>query len=38
MSMTDLRQRLNDLFDYIRHGKIVEAVQEFGVVEGVSHA
>jgi len=29
MSTTDLRQRLNDLFDYIRQGKIVEAIQEF---------
>ena len=29
MSTTDLRQRLNDLFDYIRQGKIVEAIEEF---------
>lgn len=29
MSTTDLRQRLNDLFGYIRQGKIVEAIQEF---------
>ena len=29
MSTTDLRQRLNDLFDHIRQGKIVEAIQEF---------
>ena len=29
MSTTDLRQRLNDLLDYIRQGKIIEAIQEF---------
>ena len=29
MSTTDLRQRLNDLFSYIRQGKIVEAIEEF---------
>lgn len=29
MSTTDLRQRLNDLFSYIRQGKIVEAMNEF---------
>ncbi|MFO0701378.1 MAG: SnoaL-like domain-containing protein [Nitrospira sp.] len=29
MSATNLQQRLNDLFGYVRQGKIVEAVQEF---------
>ena len=29
MSTTDLRQRLNDLFSYIRQGKIIEAMNEF---------
>ena len=29
MSATNLQQRLNDLFGYIRQGKIVEAIQEF---------
>lgn len=29
MSTTDLRQRLNDLFGYIRQGKIIEAMNEF---------
>ena len=29
MSTTDLRQRLNDLLDHIRQGKIIEAIQEF---------
>jgi hypothetical protein len=29
MSTTDLRQRLNDLFSYIRQGKIMEAMNEF---------
>ena len=29
MNTTDLRQRLNDLFRYIRQGKIVEAIEEF---------
>lgn len=29
MSTTNLQQRLNDLFDYIRQGKIIEAMNEF---------
>jgi len=29
MSTTNLQQRLNDLFGYIRQGKIVEAMSEF---------
>ena len=29
MSTTDLQQRLNDLFGYIRQGKIIEAMNEF---------
>lgn len=29
MSTTDLQKRLNDLFDYIRQGKIIEAMNEF---------
>ena len=29
MSMTNLQQRLNDLFSYIRQGKIIEAMNEF---------
>jgi hypothetical protein len=29
MSTTNLQQRLNDLFDYIRQGKIIEAMTEF---------
>jgi len=29
MSAIHLQQRLNDLFDYIRQGKIIEAIQEF---------
>ena len=29
MSTINLLQRLNDLFGYIRQGKIVEAIQEF---------
>jgi ketosteroid isomerase-like protein len=29
MSTTDLQQRLNDLFDYIRQGKIIDAMSEF---------
>jgi SnoaL-like polyketide cyclase len=29
MSTTNLQQRLNDLFGYIRQGKIVEAMNEF---------
>jgi len=29
MSTTDLQQRLNNLFDYIRQGKIVDAMSEF---------
>ena len=29
MSATNLQQRLNDLFGYIRQGKIVEAMSEF---------
>ncbi|HMS82219.1 MAG TPA: hypothetical protein PKD12_01040 [Nitrospira sp.] len=29
MSTTNLEQRLNDLFGYVRQGKIVEAIQEF---------
>lgn len=29
MSATDLQQRLNNLFDYIRQGKIIEAMSEF---------
>lgn len=29
MSATDLQQRLNDLFDYIRQGKIIDAMSEF---------
>lgn len=29
MSTINLQQRLNDLFDYIRQGKIIEAMSEF---------
>ena len=29
MSTANLHQRLNDLFGYIRHGKIIEAMNEF---------
>ena len=29
MSTADLQQRLNDLFGYIRQGKIIEAMNEF---------
>jgi len=29
MSTVDLQQRLNDLFGYIRQGKIIEAMNEF---------
>jgi ketosteroid isomerase-like protein len=29
MSTTNLQQRLNELFDYIRQGKIIEAMSEF---------
>jgi hypothetical protein len=29
MSTTNLQQRLNDLFGYIRQGKIIEAMNEF---------
>ncbi len=29
MSTTNLQQRLNDLFGYIRQGKIIEAMSEF---------
>ena len=29
MSTTNLQQRLNDLFDYVRRGKINEAMNEF---------
>ncbi len=29
MSTTNLQQRLNDLFDYIRQGKIIDAMSEF---------
>ena len=29
MSTTNLQQRLNDQFDYIRQGKIIEAMDEF---------
>lgn len=29
MSITNLQQRLNDLFGYIRQGKIIEAMNEF---------
>ncbi len=29
MSTSNLQQRLNDLFGYVRQGKIVEAIQEF---------
>ncbi len=29
MSTTDLQQRLNNLFDYIRQGKIIDAMTEF---------
>ena len=29
MSTTSLQQRLNDLFGYIRQGKIIEAITEF---------
>ena len=29
MSVIDLQQRLNDLFGYIRRGKIIEAMNEF---------
>ena len=29
MSATDLQQRLNNLFDYIRQGKIIDAMSEF---------
>ena len=29
MSLTNLQQRLNDLFGYIRQGKIIEAMNEF---------
>ena len=29
MSTTNLQQRLNDLFTYIRQGKIIEAMNEF---------
>ena len=29
MSTTDLQQRLNNLFDYIRQGKIIDAMSEF---------
>jgi ketosteroid isomerase-like protein len=29
MSRTNLQQRLNDLFSYIRQGKIIEAMNEF---------
>ncbi|MDN5943513.1 MAG: ester cyclase [Nitrospira sp.] len=29
MSTTNLQQRLNDLFSYIRQGKIIEAMNEF---------
>jgi len=29
MSATNLQQRLNDLFSYIRQGKIIEAMSEF---------
>lgn len=29
MSTTNLQQRLNDLFDHIRQGKIIEAMNEF---------
>ena len=29
MSTVDLQQRLNDLFGYIRQGKIIEAITEF---------
>jgi SnoaL-like protein len=29
MNTSDLQQRLNDLFGYIRQGKIIEAISEF---------
>lgn len=29
MSTANLQQRLNDLFGYIRQGKIIEAMSEF---------
>ena len=29
MNATDLQQRLNNLFDYIRQGKIIDAMSEF---------
>ena len=29
MSAINLQQRLNDLFGYVRQGKIIEAIQEF---------
>ena len=29
MSTTDLQQRLNNLFDYIRQGKVIDAMGEF---------
>jgi ketosteroid isomerase-like protein len=29
MSATDLQQRLNNLFDYIQQGKIIDAMSEF---------
>lgn len=29
MSTTNLQQRLNDLFDYVRQGKIIDAMNEF---------
>jgi len=29
VSTTNLQQRLNDLFDYIRQGKIIDAMSEF---------
>jgi hypothetical protein len=29
MSTPSLQQRLNELFDYIRQGKIIEAMSEF---------
>lgn len=29
MSATNLQQRLNDLFDYVRQGKIIDAMNEF---------
>lgn len=29
MSITNLQQRLNDRFGYIRQGKIIEATKEF---------